>query len=138
VILYSLSCQATGCGTGFESWFSSSQDFERLAKAKMLACPACDSSNVVKGVMAPAVRTTRDQVIGDQNGVHAALRALRRNVEASGENVGQGFADQARRMHDGELPHRTIYGEATSEEAQALHDDGIPVSRIPWVRLDDA
>jgi len=68
----------------------------------------------------------------------AMLRQLRRTVEANADNVGDTFADQALKMHDGEIPERPIYGDATQEENEKLEDAGVTVNRIPWAPLDDA
>lgn len=66
------------------------------------------------------------------------LRALRAHVEATSDYVGPRFADEARKIHDGEVEERSIYGEATREEAEALIEDGVPCAPIPWIdRRDD-
>lgn len=67
-----------------------------------------------------------------------ALRELRRQVEANFENVGDRFAEEARRMHYGEKELRNIYGDATPAEAETLREEGVPVERIPWVPKGDA
>lgn len=70
--------------------------------------------------------------------VEAKLRALRAHVEATADYVGGGFADEARRIHDGEAEERAIYGEATAEDVEALVEDGVPCAPIPWIdRRDD-
>ena len=61
----------------------------------------------------------------------AMLRAVRTFVEANSEDVGRKFASQARKMHDGEIEHRAIRGEASNEEVKALLDDGIEVHPLP-------
>ena len=70
--------------------------------------------------------------------VRAALQKLRAEVEKNADYVGQDFADEARRIHNGESERRAIYGEATPEQAEALADDGIPVAQIPWVSRADS
>ena len=67
-----------------------------------------------------------------------ALQVLRRHVEANCENVGKGFADEARRIHKGEAKARGIYGDATPAEAKKLAEDGIEIAAIPWVPPSDA
>jgi hypothetical protein len=66
------------------------------------------------------------------------LRALRRQVEANCDYVGEGFAEEARKIHDGEAEARGIYGEATTEQIEALTDDGIEIGQLPWVPLGDS
>jgi hypothetical protein len=69
--------------------------------------------------------------------VRAVLQRLRAEVEQRCDYVGPRFADEARAMHHGEQPRRSIYGETTPEEAETLADEGIEVSRIPWVPRAD-
>jgi hypothetical protein len=61
-----------------------------------------------------------------------ALVEMRRFIEKNAEYVGPRFADEARKMHKGEADERSIYGEASDEEAGALRDEGIEFGRIPW------
>jgi len=67
-----------------------------------------------------------------------ALQVLRNYVETHCENVGKGFAEEARRIHKGEAKARGIYGDATPTEAKKLAEDGIEVAAIPWVPSNDA
>ncbi len=69
--------------------------------------------------------------------VRAMLQRLRNEVENNCDYVGGGFAEEARKMHRGESDRRGIYGETTPTEAEALADEGIEVSRIPWVPRAD-
>lgn len=69
--------------------------------------------------------------------VRAMLQKLRAEVERNCDYVGPGFADEARRIHRGESDKRSIYGESTPEQAEALADEGISVDRIPWVPRAD-
>jgi hypothetical protein len=67
-----------------------------------------------------------------------ALQVLRTMVETNCENVGKGFADEARRIHKGEAKARGIYGDASPAEAEKLADEGIEIAAIPWVPTNDA
>lgn len=78
-------------------------------------------------VAEPASPTTHEMV--------TALRALRRIIEQTGDHVGRNFAEEARKIHYGETVPRAIYGDATADEAEALAEEGIEISRIPWVPL---
>ncbi|MEM9095671.1 MAG: DUF1178 family protein [Pseudomonadota bacterium] len=83
----------------------------------------------------PRYMTTPEAVRREFEG---RLRALRAQVEANADYVGREFADEARRIHEGEAEERAIYGETSAEEAEALHEDGVPVTPIPWIdRRDD-
>ena len=67
-----------------------------------------------------------------------ALQELRRHVETHCDYVGERFAEEARRIHYGERDPRGIYGEASADDAKDLADEGIEVSRIPWLPPTDA
>ncbi len=83
-----------------------------------------------------AVATRPGRMLPDH--VRAALQRLRGEVERRCEYVGDRFADEARRIHDGDSRHRGIYGEASPEQAEALAEDGIEVTQIPWLKRADA
>ncbi|MGK7866257.1 DUF1178 family protein [Falsiroseomonas sp. E2-1-a20] len=67
----------------------------------------------------------------------AMLQRMRAEVEKSCDYVGDGFAEEARKIHNGEVESRGIYGEATEAEAEALAEDGIDIARLPWVPRAD-
>ena len=132
MIKYRLTCDKEH---DFESWFSSGADFDRLEKGGLLACAVCGSSQVQKALMAPRVVTQEEAakpLSQPMSPAEQAVRALRAKIEAEAENVGRGFASEARKIHNGEAPERPIYGEARSDEAKALVEDGIPVAPLPW------
>ncbi len=98
-------------------------------------CPVCGSSKVEKALMAPAVRVAGDRPLErPASEIEAALAELRRQVEANSDYVGMNFAAEARRIHDGEAPARSIYGEAKPDEARKLIEDGVPVAPLPSSR----
>ena len=150
MIRYALKCAE---GHQFESWFQSGASFERLKSAGHLSCAICGGGDVEKTIMAPAVSTrgapppakaaptpepAPENLLSTPSGpMEAALRALRAHVEASAENVGGRFADEARAIHEGDADERAIYGQATKDEARALIEDGVEISALPWpVRRD--
>lgn len=153
MIRYQLACTN---GHGFESWFRSAADFDRLAALGRVSCGECGSTGVTKALMAPAVRPTREApgapapVAPDvpEAAVSAvaapalatrsarigkALEALKREVEKNADYVGPDFAAEARAIHEGEAPERAIYGEAHPDEARRLIEDGVPVAPLPFV-----
>ena len=87
---------------------------------------------------APAQPSAAGQVAMLPDALRVALQKLRAEVEKRAEYVGGAFADEARRIHEGDSAARPIYGEATDAEAQALAEDGIEVARIPWVPRADS
>lgn len=151
MIRYDLVCKD---GHSFDSWFGSSETYEALRKRGHLNCPMCGTTEVLKALMAPAVRTTSvPQTPEPIRAPHAsapdvtpgiapemasllrdaALAKLRRELETNSEYVGLAFAAEARRMHEGDVPERAIHGEARPEEARRLIEDGIPVAPLPFI-----
>jgi hypothetical protein len=152
MIHYTLRCDD---GHEFDGWFNSSAGFEAQAKRGLLECPHCGSAKVDRALMTPGVprkgRITADPAPAAQvaaptqavtaeslpDHVRAMLQKLRAEVEANCDYVGDGFAEEARRIARGEAETRGIYGETTPEEAEALAEDGIDIARIPWVPRAD-
>lgn len=142
MIRYSLKCEA---GHGFDSWFQNAAGFAALQGAGQLSCPVCGSSAVDKSLMAPGVRPARKAeaagpagrrpplLAEPQSDLEAALSELRRQIEKNSEYVGMNFAAEARKMHDGDTPARSIHGEARPDEARAMIEDGLPVAALPFL-----
>ena len=164
MIHYELRCQA---GHGFDGWFANSGAFEQQARRAQIVCPVCSGTEVERALMAPrlarggrrpvieegaappeakgtqvaAPEPASDPTAGQRpmpDEMRALLQRLRSEVEQKCTYVGSGFADAARRMHEGEQEARPIYGEATPDEAVALQEDGIGIARIPWVPRADS
>jgi hypothetical protein len=131
MIRYALRCDREH---RFDSWFGSSDDFDRLTDAGMVACAVCGSSAIEKDLMAPSVASSAPapDLRAPASPAEQALAELRRRIEGSADDVGRDFAAEARRIHDGLAPERAIIGEARPSEARALLDDGIPVAPLPW------
>lgn len=144
MITYTLKCEH---GHRFDSWFQSAEAFDKLHAAKMVTCAVCGALGVEKAVMAPRVRPARDAALrpagqepakttgplsAPASPAEQALAELRKMVEKNSENVGENFAKEARRIHEGDAPERSIYGKAKPDEAKALIEEGIPVAPLPW------
>ncbi len=137
MIRYSLKCAD---GHAFEAWFRSSTAYEEQREAGRVACVVCGSAEIEKAPMAPSVwggREAAPTLSGPASPAEAALKALRRHIEQSSDYVGTDFAAEARRIHAGEAEERSIWGEATRDDAHALKDEGVPVAPIPWMRRSD-
>jgi hypothetical protein len=160
MIKYSLVCDSAH---GFESWFPDSASYDTQVKRGLVECPTCQSRQVSKAMMAPAVSTSRSkearresmQAAAEaeaapapaaaavpapqpvallderQQAVRAMIRELHDKLTENSTDVGSSFPEEARRMHDGEAPQRSIHGQATFEEAKALVEEGIPVLPLP-------
>lgn len=129
---------ALRCGSGheFEAWFRNGEGYEAQRQAGEIPCPECGDAQVEKALMAPNIGKARERVPMSPAQMHQALIALRHQVEQNCDYVGEQFAEEARRIHSGEVDPHGIYGEATDEESRALAEEGIEFGRIPWVTPD--
>lgn len=126
MIRYALNCAG---GHGFEGWFGSSADFDEQAAKGLLECPICATRAVTKGIMAPGVSGTKAQAGADKQAM--MMQALRAHVVENFDDVGDGFAAEARAIHEGKAEKREIYGQATGQEVADLVRDGVPVAPLP-------
>lgn len=156
MIRYALRCE---CGHTFDSWFQNSAAYDIQITRKLVACPVCESAKVEKAIMAPSLaRKGRERnsvqeepanqavaapehtaplmMAPQERELVAKLRELRDHVTKSAENVGKRFSSEARKMHYGDIEHRAIYGEATSDEARTLLDEGVQVLLLPLLPGD--
>ena len=129
MIRYTLKCSADH---GFDSWFQSAAAFDGLVVAGHVACPVCGVTQVEKALMAPRVAVGADLSTPGSD-MEKAMADLRRKVEANSEYVGVNFVAEARKMHEGRVPERSIYGEARPEEAIKLLEEGVPVAPLPFM-----
>jgi hypothetical protein len=151
MIRYALICEK---GHGFDSWFADSAAFETQRKRKLVSCPRCASSEVEKAIMSPRLSTSRKRktpakapaeapqppqtdktpvamISPQEREVRAKLRELRDHLTRNADDVGQTFPEQARKMHYGEIEHRSIYGVASPQEAKELAEEGVEVYPLP-------
>ena len=136
MILFALRCAADH---EFEGWFRDGATFDRQSAGGKISCPQCGDTSVTKAPMAPRVARSRSAGAAPSPAeLRKALQELRRHVETNCDYVGERFAEEARRIHYGESDPRGIYGEASADDAKDLADEGIEVSRIPWVPPTDA
>jgi len=161
MIVFNLRC---GGDHVFEAWFKDSATYDRQSAAGEVVCPACGDTKIAKAPMAPRLGkgVGKGNSAGggeaDQTGsppandaqteaggkaelagkLREAIGELRAHVESSCDYVGPSFAEEARKIHYGETEKRNIYGEASSEEAKSLKDEGVEFGRIPWLPREDA
>jgi len=153
MIRYNLVCAR---GHEFESWFANSAAYDKQAKRGLVACPLCGSTKVEKAIMAPRLaRAERPidvpeapaapapapaapgapapvaMISPQERELRSKLRELRDHLTKNAENVGRKFPETARKMHYGEIEHRSIYGEASPQEAKELHEEGIEFHPLP-------
>jgi hypothetical protein len=159
MIRYSLICERRH---EFEIWFKNSADYDAQQKRKLVTCPACGSAKVEKALMAPSLgrgtkkgartsapapeaaapaeapvadepKTPVAMMSPQEREFRAKLKELRDHLTKNAENVGGKFPEEARKMHYGEVEHRSIYGEASPKEAKELADEGVEFHPLPML-----
>jgi len=133
MIKFNLICK---CGETFESWFSTSKEYNSLIKRKLVNCIYCNSTSIKKSVMAPNLSSKSNKKLNKEKltkNVKKQLLKFRKYIEQNCTNVGDNFAKEARNIHYDKKNSKGIYGRATEKETIELKDEGIEVDTIPWV-----
>ena len=136
MIKYCLKCK--NCSVEFESWFSSSKEFDRLKKLNHLKCQNCDSIRIEKSLMSPNLTNTKKKTY-EHNArkikeVKIKLKNYQKFIKENFEFVGDNFAYEARSIHYNiKKEKKGIYGKATTEEVKELKKEGIETEIIPWI-----
>jgi hypothetical protein len=162
MIRYSLRCERDHT---FESWFQDSAAYNSQVRRKLVSCPVCGSVRIEKAIMAPRIASKKGRaepaapaptpaaptqtpstpapasastplMMAQERELRAKLKQLRDHIVNNADNVGDRFANEARKMHYGDIEHRPIYGEASPDEARALIDEGVEVSPLPVLPED--
>ncbi len=129
----------------FEGWFRNREDFEDQLSRGLVQCPLCGSTRITRKPSAVAVHVGRRTAATPPGPAEPAdeafrpesfLRALTRFVEDRFEDVGTRFADEARKIHQGEAEARNIRGTTTEAEEEALREDGVEFLKIPVPKFD--
>ena len=149
MIVLDLQCQH---GHAFEGWFGSESDFQTQLSSDLVACPLCGDHQVAKLLSAPRLNLSTSfrepaavsegtavvpvaPVLDQHSSTMAQLNQnwmkVVQHVLQNTEDVGSGFAEEARKIHYGEKPERNIRGQVTVSESQALHEEGIAVVSLP-------
>tara|TARA_B100000401_G_C52186634_1_gene430355 strand:+ start:101 stop:529 length:429 start_codon:yes stop_codon:yes gene_type:complete len=137
MIKYKLKCK--NCKLLFDSWFASSQEYEKLRKKKFLNCHKCGSIKVEKTLMAPKLLNKSWKKDIDKKDykfkkINEKIKKYQKFIKKNFEYVGKNFAYEARSIHyNNKKKHKGIYGTASREEIKDLRDEGIDTEIIPWV-----
>ena len=138
MIKYKLICKK--CKTSFDSWFSSSKEYERLKKLKNLNCHYCNSFNVEKTLMSPSVVNSKDKFISTvkdkkSQKIKRKIKKYQKFIKKNFNYVGDNFAHEARLIHyNNDKKSKGIYGNASSKEISELKEEGIDTEVIPWFK----
>jgi hypothetical protein len=155
MIRYALVCAK---GHSFESWFQNSTAYDKQRKRSLVECPVCGDTKIEKAIMAPrlagagkrarapegipmpnapasgdaeAAKSPVAMMSPQEREFRQKLKEVREHLTRNADYVGPKFPEEARKMHYGDIEHRSIYGEASPQEAKELHDEGIEFHPLP-------
>ena len=141
MIKYKLECKT--CNTKFDSWFASSNEYEKLKKRKFLTCHNCNSLKVEKTLMAPQLINSKSESEKKlDNTTHQKIIKTIKNYQKFIKNnfqyVGDNFAYEARSIHyNSKKKSKGIYGNASKNDLKELKEEGIETQMIPWIEDKD-
>ena len=141
MIKYKLICKE--CELKFDSWFSSSSEYERLKKKKLLNCHKCNSSKIEKSIMAPQLishNLKNDEKINIEkyNKVKKTMKDYQKFIKDNFKYVGDNFAYEARSIHyNRKKKLKGIYGTASKEDLKELKEEGIDAGMFPWIEENE-
>ena len=135
MIKYKLICK--DCNLSFDSWFSSSNEYEKLKRKNFLNCHHCDSKKIEKTIMAPKIINKEEKINLKKirfNQINKKLKEYQNFIKDNFDYVGDNFAYEARSIHyDKKRKEKGIYGTASNDEIKELKEEGIETEVIPWV-----
>jgi len=138
MIKYKLICKV--CDNRFDSWFSSSKEYDKLKKKKFLNCHSCNSLNVEKTLMSPNVFRSKNNIKIDNQDqkykeIKKTISEYQNFIKKNFDYVGENFAYEARSIHyKNKKISKGIYGVATKEELNNLKEEGIDAETLPWIK----
>ncbi|MDC0569461.1 DUF1178 family protein [Candidatus Pelagibacter sp.] len=141
MIKYRLSC--INCKTSFDSWFSSSNEYERLKKKNFINCHNCNSLSVEKSLMTPSILMSKDKTNIDfqenkYKEIKKTISKYQKFIKDNFDYVGENFAHEARLIHyKDKKTSKGVYGSATKKDIEELKEEGIETEIVPWIKNDN-
>ena len=141
MIKYKLICK--NCNIKFDSWFASSNEYEKLKKKKFLTCHSCNSLNIEKTLMAPQLinRKFKSETKLDSlkhQKIKKTIKNYQKFVKDNFQYVGDNFAYEARSIHyNSKKKSKGVYGSASKQDLKELKEEGIDAQMIPWIEDKD-
>ena len=142
MIKYNLACKK--CNKSFDSWFSSSKEYDKLKKLRLITCYNCGSSEVDKNLMSPNVlnfKNEKKDKVRDKKfaNIKKTIKEYQKFIKNNFKYVGENFAYEARLIHykDKKKVKGGIYGNASLDELKELKEEGIETEIVPWVNEKD-
>ena len=140
MIKYNLKCRNEH---EFESWFSNSEEFDKIKKKGLLECIYCSSKKISKSIMAPMVSNPKNAdeeleiMHKNSKDNKNKLLELRKYIENNFDYVGKDFSKKVREVYYDKKSKKAIYGTTTPEEREELADEGIDLISVPWINKDN-
>tara|TARA_A100001015_G_C14591048_1_gene556684 strand:- start:14 stop:436 length:423 start_codon:yes stop_codon:yes gene_type:complete len=140
MIKYNLKCENDH---EFESWFSNSEEFEKLKKKNLLECIFCSTKKITKSIMAPMISNLKnkgediDWFYKERKNERIKLLELRKYIENNFEYVSDNFSKKVREVYYDKKSKKAIYGKTTPQEREELAEEGINLLSVPWVNKDN-
>ena len=136
MIKYNLVCKK--CDLTFDSWFSSSNEYEKLKNKNLLNCHNCNSTHVQKNLMAPKLINNNQKIRHGQKlkklqKIKETIKDYQKFIKKNFRYVGDNFAYEARSIHYNNKKEKNIYGHASKEDLKELNAEGIETQIIPWI-----
>ena len=138
MIKYNLRCKK--CNLNFDSWFASSEEYDKLKKKKLINCHICGSLKVEKNLMAPKLMSKNPVHRNDEKDllkyqkIKKTIDKYQKFIKNNFDYVGENFAYEARSIHyKSKKNNKGIYGIATKEEIRELKEEGVKTEIIPWI-----
>ena len=136
MIKYRLKCE--NCEKIYDSWFSSSKEFEKLKKKGFINCHFCNSKSVIKTLMAPNILNVKKQNTNfvnskENNDIKKKILKFKNFIKKNFEYVGNDFSYKARTIHYNRENKKGIYGNASKKQIQELQEEGIDAQIFPWI-----
>ena len=138
MIKYRLICK--DCNITFDSWFSSSKEYERLKKKKFINCHVCNSLSVEKTLMSPSLFKPKndsktDSQIKKYKKTKQVILKYQEFIKKNFDYVGENFSYEARSLHyKNKISSKGIYGNTTKKDFKELKEEGIEIEKIPWIK----
>lgn len=126
-------------GHQFEGWFDSLGAFEEQNRKKLVACPYCEDTSVVRVLSPVAVKKSSkggERQLPKNIDYHRLAKEVVEYIHETFEDVGSNFAAEALKIHYGVTEKKNIRGSATEEEEKTLKEEGVEFFKIPFSKKD--
>jgi len=136
MIIYLLKCKNMH---EFESWFSSSIEYEKLKKKNLIECIFCKSTKIEKSIMSPNIVGKKDKIDNRFDSkefirIKKNIQKIKKFVEKNFEFVGDKFTREVREIYYNNKKNKNIYGTISLKEKKELEDEGIELTSVPWIQ----